>query len=225
MFKVASALLLAAISITPANAATSIILNSGNTALPAYTTAAVFQNFNVPATGVNPFVPNSTIQPGIGVESISETRARTVTTRDAGLAGLTGDYLAIANGASYSLSFLQPQAFFSFAFNIAANPGNSAFVTLNFVNGTSETYFGSAIFGSPSSLPTFGRVSYDVGSGSKISSIKIGKNDGGNTARFSTDNFAAAVPEPATWLMMILGFGLVGSQLRRRKVKLTLSAA
>jgi hypothetical protein len=30
----------------------------------------------------------------------------------------------------------------------------------------------------------------------------------------------AAVPEPATWAMMILGFGAAGSILRRRKVAL-----
>ena len=28
---------------------------------------------------------------------------------------------------------------------------------------------------------------------------------------------AVAVPEPATWTMMILGFGAVGSMLRRRR--------
>eukprot|EP01041_Mallomonas_annulata_P030223 gene30223-52331_t len=33
-------------------------------------------------------------------------------------------------------------------------------------------------------------------------------------------SFADAVPEPATWAMMILGFGLVGSQVRRRRLKL-----
>ena len=32
---------------------------------------------------------------------------------------------------------------------------------------------------------------------------------------------AAAVPEPATWAMMIGGFGLVGSALRRRKARTT----
>lgn len=30
-------------------------------------------------------------------------------------------------------------------------------------------------------------------------------------------NFTAAVPEPATWLTMILGFGIVGAALRRRR--------
>ena len=33
-------------------------------------------------------------------------------------------------------------------------------------------------------------------------------------------NFGSAVPEPATWAMMITGFGLAGSALRRRKAVL-----
>lgn len=39
-----------------------------------------------------------------------------------------------------------------------------------------------------------------------------------NTLGGFIDNVAvAAVPEPASWLMMIMGFGLVGLQLRRRR--------
>ncbi len=34
-----------------------------------------------------------------------------------------------------------------------------------------------------------------------------------------------AVPEPASWAMMIFGFGLVGGAMRRRKTKLTVSYA
>lgn len=49
-------------------------------------------------------------------------------------------------------------------------------------------------------------------------------NPGGNAA-FLIDSIAVAAPEPATWLMMILGFGLVGSQLRRRKPGLALATA
>jgi hypothetical protein len=41
------------------------------------------------------------------------------------------------------------------------------------------------------------------------------------TASFSgTIDFAPAVPEPATWAMMITGFAGVGTALRRRRVKL-----
>ncbi|MGH6998130.1 MAG: PEPxxWA-CTERM sorting domain-containing protein, partial [Phenylobacterium sp.] len=37
-------------------------------------------------------------------------------------------------------------------------------------------------------------------------------------------SLSSAVPEPATWAMMIMGFGLVGSAVRRRNL-LTLAAA
>ncbi|MBB5686021.1 PEPxxWA-CTERM sorting domain-containing protein [Sphingobium boeckii] len=50
---------------------------------------------------------------------------------------------------------------------------------------------------------------------------------GGSTSdyagQFSFD--VAAVPEPATWAMMITGFGFVGGSMRRRAVKTTVSYA
>jgi hypothetical protein len=41
----------------------------------------------------------------------------------------------------------------------------------------------------------------------------------GNVARVT-----AAVPEPATWAMMIVGFGVAGSAMRRRKVRVAFAA-
>jgi PEP-CTERM motif len=38
---------------------------------------------------------------------------------------------------------------------------------------------------------------------------------------FRTADVAAAVPEPATWLMMILGFGAIGTSMRRKSVSLS----
>ncbi|MEN2786954.1 PEPxxWA-CTERM sorting domain-containing protein [Sphingomonas qilianensis] len=40
----------------------------------------------------------------------------------------------------------------------------------------------------------------------------------GSLANFTASNFqfAAAIPEPASWVMMVSGFGLVGASLRRR---------
>lgn len=35
--------------------------------------------------------------------------------------------------------------------------------------------------------------------------------------RFTAANFAVAVPEPASWAMLITGFGLVGGAMRRRQ--------
>ncbi len=49
---------------------------------------------------------------------------------------------------------------------------------------------------------------------------KIGFNRGGlsNARLYSTGTFVSPpVPEPATWGMMLLGFGIVGSALRRRR--------
>ena len=36
-------------------------------------------------------------------------------------------------------------------------------------------------------------------------------------ARFAVESAVAAVPEPATWALMAVGFGLLGATMRRRK--------
>ena len=53
---------------------------------------------------------------------------------------------------------------------------------------------------------------------------RIGSLDGGNISAVLdtvtldvTSGAGTAVPEPATWTMMIAGFGLVGGALRRRR--------
>lgn len=50
----------------------------------------------------------------------------------------------------------------------------------------------------------------------EVKGSTIGSNGFSGTATFS----AAAVPEPATWGMMVVGFGLMGAVMRRRSVKL-----
>lgn len=42
---------------------------------------------------------------------------------------------------------------------------------------------------------------------------------------FEIDNIALNVPEPATWIMMILGFGLIGSSVRRRRNRVAVQFA
>lgn len=61
------------------------------------------------------------------------------------------------------------------------------------------------------------RVNFDFG-GYNVSQVILGSS--GNS--FEVDNaaaqFQAAVPEPATWAMMIMGFTAVGAMIRRRRV-------
>ena len=81
------------------------------------------------------------------------------------------------------------------------NPGDSANRMLNFV-------FGSIASGSTDyTLSAF--VSGPVCSG-------CGAVQFGTTSSF-TLNSTAAVPEPATWAMMLLGFGAVGFGMRRQR--------
>ncbi len=57
------------------------------------------------------------------------------------------------------------------------------------------------------------RVNFDFGT-ARVNQIVLRSSD----FSFEADNFAgAAVPEPATWAMMIIGFGAAGSVLRRRQ--------
>ena len=49
--------------------------------------------------------------------------------------------------------------------------------------------------------------------------------DGDETAHYSFNLITAAVPEPATWAMMILGFGMIGAGLRYRRGRTSLHHA
>jgi hypothetical protein len=58
------------------------------------------------------------------------------------------------------------------------------------------------------------RVSFNKGTGPAISGLRVTTTG----IAFEFDDFAAAaVPEPATWAMLIAGFGLVGFAMRRQR--------
>jgi len=64
---------------------------------------------------------------------------------------------------------------------------------------------------------------YGFTSDKAIKSVTIGMRDA-TSENFALDNVrfggAAAVPEPASWAMMIAGFGLIGGNMRRQTRKL-----
>jgi hypothetical protein len=81
-------------------------------------------------------------------------------------------------------------------------------ITFNTADGLSQTFTGSQI-------GFLGQSHYvNFFSSSLITSVVARSTD----SSFEFDNVAtAAVPEPATWAMMIAGFGMVGFAMRRRQ--------
>lgn len=66
--------------------------------------------------------------------------------------------------------------------------------------------------GNQSASNTNRRVFFSAGPGERISGLRLTSTN----VAFEFDDFAANVPEPQSWAMMIVGFGLVGAAARRR---------
>lgn len=184
-----------------AQAATTISFNGGSGTLPANT--YVFQNYDSLASG-------SAIGSNAFVYSANTGSAA----RPA--FGSTGNFASVLDTGSYTVNF-GPTNIFSFVLG-SLDLFNS--LTLRYTDGTSVTYTGGAIVNDPSLdnpgnrtiAETNGVVTYTVTSGALLSGATF--TSAGNSFEF--DNLSAAVPEPAAWGMMILGFGLIGGALRRR---------
>jgi hypothetical protein len=105
----------------------------------------------------------------------------------------------------------------SFSFYLGS-PDSYNHVTFHFLGGGSQTLDGSQIWGG--FPPGDGdrslgyRVYYDF-NGAKVSSIDFSSDQNA----FEADNFGGTlgVPEPASWALMISGFGLAGATLRGRR--------
>jgi hypothetical protein len=98
------------------------------------------------------------------------------------------------------------------------------------VNGQTLTFYG---FGDPFGLPS----TYDIGSTGSITgvgnyfpvtfSLNSDINGGSDVGEglITLRNVKGAVPEPGTWGMMLLGFGLVGMAMRRGSQNVRVSFA
>ncbi|UZK67671.1 PEPxxWA-CTERM sorting domain-containing protein [Sphingomonas sp. M1-B02] len=58
-----------------------------------------------------------------------------------------------------------------------------------------------------------------------VDNAQFTTNLGTDTVNFEKTAAVSAVPEPATWAMMLIGFGAIGTSMRRRKSKLTTNVA
>ena len=185
---------LAAATATTAHAAPTISLST-----TAPTDTRSIQNFEG-------FAPNETI----GTNALALTGSDG---RGAQPAQSTGNYGSVLGGGTYAIAFA-PTSSFSFLLGTLDSYNH---LTLAFSDKTSMTYNGSEI---TNGLGNEGYVTFSTGSGPLITAASF-RSDSNS---FEFDNLAAGVPEPATWALLISGFGLVGAAMRRRSVQPTYAA-
>lgn len=142
---------------------------------------------------------------------------------------LAGDcHGTVENGGKATLTSLKGLRKFSFYMGSPDSVGQGGIGfnnTLKFKFYTANgdiSLAGVNIWGGPgvqvgNGAQTFGTtVNYDFGN-DIVNKIEF--SSGGNSFEF--DKLAGiAVPEPATWAMMIIGFGAAGAMLRRRRTAL-----
>lgn len=184
------------------------------------------QTFATAPAGGATYVPNVTLgESTTGVVRTFQNNVAGQATRPAVVPG-QGIYLAIGAGSAsdpmpgsftVDLTATAPARVFSFVLG-TLDAYNS--VTLTFLNSASQTFTGGQILVGDENAstavslpPASGRVTYDFGTTDFLTSITFA-----STRRaFEIDSLASAAPEPAAWALMILGFGIVGSALRRRR--------
>ncbi len=129
-------------------------------------------------------------------------------------------YAFIQNTGSLSQTFVSnASGLFTLNFlaagrnNPLPNAGNALYQVL--INNV--VIFGdSTVSGQPFTARTTG--SFQLVSGQSYTLTFQGLSNGyDNTAFIDAISFAAVVPEPSTWAMMLLGFGVVGAAMRRRR--------
>lgn len=217
-----------------AQAATAPTINftNGVYTIPSFTTAAVFEEFE---GGVNGTQYTGAVQRDVRAVARGYTESSTGNTLALG-GNVPGDgfspdpdnntYLAVQAGGLFTVNLGAGATVFSFVFGTLDTYNT---LRLFFNDTTSQLFTGRELIGlanNQSNPSTYagvtGRVTYDTGGQSLITSAQFGST---GFDAFEIDSLAAAVPEPAAWAMMVIGFGLAGAALRTRRRKVTFAAA
>ena len=190
--KYAFAVGLAAFAAAPAMAGHTVTLG-GTTAPAGYT---VFQDFDALAPGT-PLGTNAFVF----ADSIGGTALRPV--------GSTGNFAGVLGGGT--ATFTLPTAASAFGFLLGSLDTYNT-LTINFLGGGSVTYTGSQITEGQGSD---GYLTLDYTAlNRRVASATFGSTQ--NSFEFDDLSFGGVVPEPTTWALLILGFGVIGGAMRRR---------
>jgi hypothetical protein len=132
-------------------------------------------------------------------------------------AGDLTNYLAIQAGQTEIISFGTVQNFFGFLLG-SADAFNSFVFRLGGIGGSIEGSFTGANLLSPGNGDQFSPLTNGyVNFAGAFDTVILSSS----TNALEIDNISSAVPEPATWAMMILGFMGVGFLAYRRKGRST----
>lgn len=125
---------------------------------------------------------------------------------------------------SFSFSIVASSGSFTFSgFDIAANNGSVDYTITGFLDG-------NAIYSLSATQATifpFGFVTVASNTPLTFDELVFSATANGTTGNF--DNIqvssAAAVPEPASWALMVSGFGMLGAALRRKSARIRIRFA
>ena len=211
----AVALSLSAVATTAAHAETTVITGgSGQRAFTIPYAGTIGQSFTV----------NDTVLQSFGFQfntlnALQSNAPVTLTIREG--AGLTGDIVASVTATLFGIPATRAPTFFDFNFSDTALISGQSYTALLSTN--SARY--GLVYGPDINLSNGQFLGGDAyANGSLISErplfepcLSSGICDA--NFRFTTTAAIGAVPEPATWAMMIMGFGLIGGALRARRHK------
>jgi hypothetical protein len=212
-------------------AATVLALVAGNPALAGtedfgtFTVTATNSQFATAYPGASTFADSDTFA---GYTGSVATPVATITggalnpggstNPDTGINNSIANYVAAVDGSDETITFNRNQEYFGLLWG-SVDVTN----TISFYDGATlvASFTGGGLEASTVGLEAWPASGSFVdfladGSGSDFNKVVLSATSGG--APFETSNFAAAVPEPATWAMMILGLGAMGAALRRRGV-------
>jgi hypothetical protein len=182
------------------------------------------ETFDDDATGT--VVPTNTSFAALGV-SATFSSTQVLPADQYGGAGGVGNQIAVRNTGDFTIDFAGTPLTY---FGVWASALDAANTVSFFRNGallssTNLTAFplGDDYRGNPSGQfagqntnEKYAFFNFDVSEG--FDRVVLSQNGGGG---FELDNVTigtnSVVPEPATWAMMIIGFGLVGAAMRRRQ--------